>query len=142
MKSVVAQKLPLAVAGQPVTLFKSYRPDVADGGQRRDFVYVRDCANVVLWLLDNPQVNGLFNLGTGIDRSFEDLANAVFAALGKTPKISFIDMPESIRGHYQYFTRARMDRLRAAGFDEPLTTLEDGVRAYVQGFLLKPDPYR
>ena len=142
MQSVVAQKLPLAAADQPVTLFKSYRPDIADGGQRRDFVYVGDCVEVVLWMLDNPQVSGLFNLGTGTDRSFEALARAVFSALGTTPRISFIDMPESIRGQYQYFTRARMDRLRAAGFDRPFTTLEDGVRTYVQEYLLKTDPYR
>jgi ADP-L-glycero-D-manno-heptose 6-epimerase len=142
MKSVVAQKLPLAVAGQPVTLFKSYHPEVSDGGQRRDFVFVEDCVNVVLWLLDNPRVNGLFNLGTGTDRSFEALAKAVFSALGTKPKISFIDMPESIRGQYQYFTRARMDRLRTAGYDQPFTTLEDGVRTYVQKYLLTSDPYR
>jgi ADP-L-glycero-D-manno-heptose 6-epimerase len=142
MKSVVAQKLPLAVADQPVTLFKSYNPDFADGGQRRDFVYVEDCSRVVLWLLDHPQVSGLFNLGTGTDRSFGALANAIFSALGREPQISFIDMPESIRGQYQYFTRARMDRLRSAGFDEPFTTLEDGVRTYVQEYLLQPDPYR
>jgi ADP-L-glycero-D-manno-heptose 6-epimerase len=142
MQSVVAQKLPLAVSGQPVTLFKSYRPDVPDGGQRRDFVFVGDCVDVVLWLLDNPRVNGLFNLGTGTDRSFEALAKAVFAALEAAPKISYIEMPESIRGQYQYFTRARMDRLCAAGYDRPFTTLEDGVRTYVQEYLLKPDPYR
>lgn len=142
MKSVVAQKLPLAVADQAVTLFKSYNPDIPDGGQRRDFVFVADCVNVVLWLLDNPHVSGLFNLGTGTGRSFEALANAMFAALDMTPQISYIDMPDSIRGQYQYFTRARMDRLRAAGYDRPFTTLEDGVRTYVQEYLLKPDPYR
>jgi ADP-L-glycero-D-manno-heptose 6-epimerase len=142
MKSVVAQKLPLAVADQPVTLFKSYHPDIPDGGQRRDFVFVGDCVDLVLWLLDNPEVSGIFNLGTGIDRSFGALAGAIFAALGKQPRISFIEMPEEIRGRYQYFTRARMDRLRAVGFDRPFTALEDGVRTYVQDYLLKPDPYR
>jgi ADP-L-glycero-D-manno-heptose 6-epimerase len=142
MKSVVAQKLPLAVADQPVTLFKSHHPDYPDGGQRRDFVFVEDCVNVVLWLLDNPRVNGLFNLGTGTDRSFAALANAIFAALDKTPQITYVDMPESIREKYQYFTRAQMDRLRAAGYDQPFTSLEDGVRTYVQEYLLTPDPYR
>lgn len=142
MRSVVAQKFPLAAADQPVTLFTSHNPEYPDGGQRRDFVFVEDCARVVLWLLDNPRVSGLFNLGTGTDRSFEALANAIFTALGTTPQITFIDMPESIRKQYQYFTRARMDRLRAAGYDRPSTSLEDGVRTYVQEYLLEPDPYR
>jgi ADP-L-glycero-D-manno-heptose 6-epimerase len=125
-----------------VTLFKSHHPDYPDGGQRRDFVFVEDCVNVVLWLLDNPRVNGLFNLGTGTDRSFAALTNAIFAALDKTPQITYVDMPESIREKYQYFTRAQMDRLRAAGFNQPFTSLEDGVRTYVQEYLLTPDPYR
>jgi len=142
MKSVVAQKMPLAMAGQPVTLFASHHPDYPDGGQRRDFVFVEDCVNVVLWLLDNPRVSDLFNLGTGTDRSFAALAKAIFAALGAKPQIAFIDMPESIREKYQYFTRARMDRLRAAGYDQPFASIEDGVRAYVQEYLLQPDPYR
>ncbi|MFV2072826.1 MAG: ADP-glyceromanno-heptose 6-epimerase [Thermoanaerobaculales bacterium] len=142
MKSVVAQKLPLAVADQPVTLFKSCNSDFPDGGQRRDFIFVEDCVDVVLWLLDNPRVSGLFNLGTGTDRSFEAFANAIFAALDTTPQITFIDMPESIREKYQYFTRAQMDRLRVAGYEQPFTSIEDGVRTYVQEYLLAPDPYR
>jgi ADP-L-glycero-D-manno-heptose 6-epimerase len=142
MKSVIAQKLPLAVADQPVTLFRSHHPDYPDGGQRRDFVFVDDCVDVVLWLLDNPDVSGIFNLGTGTDRSFAALAKAIFAALGKEPQISFIDMPEAIRDKYQYYTRARMDRLRAAGYDRAFTSLEEGTRAYVQDHLLTSDPYR
>ena len=142
MMSVVAQKLPLAVAGQPVTLFKSCNPEYPDGGQRRDFIFVDDCVDVVLWLLDNPHVNGLFNLGTGIDRSFAALARAIFTALDREPEIAFIDMPEAIRDRYQYFTRAQMERLRAAGYDRAFTSLEDGVGSYVKDYLIAADPYR
>ena len=140
-KSVVATAYPVAAAGQPVRLFKSYNAAYADGGQLRDFVWVGDCAAVVLWLLDHPEVSGLFNLGTGKARSFGDLARAVFAALGREPKIRYIDTPEAIRAKYQYFTEARMDRLRDAGYDAPFTTLEDGVAAYIGGYLSAEDPY-
>ena len=142
MRSVVAQKYPLAAGGGPVTLFRSHRADVPDGGQRRDFIYVRDCAEVVLWLLDNPQVNGLFNLGTGKARSFEELAHALYAALGQPPRLEYIDTPPAIRAHYQYFTEARMARLREAGYARAFTSLEEGVREYVQRYLSQPDPYR
>jgi len=142
MKSVVAQKLPLALANQPITLFKSYNPEFPDGGQRRDFVFVEDCVSVVVWLLDNPRVSGLFNVGSGTDRSFADLARAIFAALEKKPRITYIEMPEAIREQYQYFTRAPMDRLRKAGYDRSFTQLEDGVRTYVQEYLLNADAYR
>lgn len=141
MMSVVAKLHPLAAAGQTVSLFRSHRPDVPDGGQRRDFIYVRDCADVVAWLLDTPRVSGLFNLGTGKARSFLDLANAVFAAVKRQPSIQYIDMPENIRGQYQYFTQANMSRLRAAGYDRPFTSLEDGVFDYVTKFLGTNDPY-
>jgi ADP-L-glycero-D-manno-heptose 6-epimerase len=142
MMSVVGQKLPLAVAGQPVTLFTSCNPEYPDGGQRRDFIFVDDCVDVVLWLLDHPAISGLFNLGTGTDRSFEDLARAIFTALDKEPEVAFIDMPEEIRARYQYFTRARMERLRAAGYDRAFTALEDGVGSYVKDYLIAADPYR
>jgi ADP-L-glycero-D-manno-heptose 6-epimerase len=142
MQSVVAQKFPPAASGLPVTLFKSHDSDYPDGGQRRDFVWVGDCVDVVTWLLDHPDVTGIFNLGTGEDRSFEDLANALCAAVGVTPQISFIDMPEAIRPRYQYFTRAQMSRLRKAGYDRPFSSLEDGVGSYVREFLMQPDRYR
>ncbi len=142
MMSVVAKLHPLAATGQTVSLFRSHRPDVADGGQARDFIYVRDCADVVAWLLDTPRVSGLFNLGTGKARSFLDLANAVFAAVKRRPSIQYIDMPENIRGQYQYFTQANMARLRAAGYDRPFTSLEDGVFDYVTKYLATSDPYR
>jgi len=142
MQSVVAQKYPVAAAGEPFTLFRSHRPDVADGGQKRDFIYVRDCVDVVLWLLDHPNVNGLFNLGTGQARSFEDLAHAVYAALKRPANIDYVDTPESIRPNYQYFTEASMERLRGAGYTRPFTSLAEGVQDYVGRYLSQPDRYR
>ena len=142
MKSVVAHMVPDIKAKGSVTLFKSHRPDYADGGQLRDFVSVMDVTDVVAWLLDNPSVNGLFNVGTGHARSFADLAKATFAALGRKPEIHYKDMPEELRGRYQYFTQARMERLHEAGYKTPFRSLEEGVAEYVQGFLDKDDPYR
>jgi ADP-L-glycero-D-manno-heptose 6-epimerase len=142
MRSVVAQKYPQAAADQPVTLFRSHRPDVPDGAQQRDFVYVRDCVEVALWFLDHPKVAGLFNVGTGQARSFEELARALFAALQLPARIAYVDTPPALRAHYQYFTAARMERLRAAGYSRAFTSLEEGVRDYVQRFLSQPDPYR
>jgi ADP-L-glycero-D-manno-heptose 6-epimerase len=141
MRSVVAQKYPLAASDAPVTLFRSHRADVADGGQQRDFIYVRDCAEVILWLLAHPGVNGLYNLGTGHARSFADLVQALGAALARPVRIEYIETPPAVRAHYQYFTEARMERLRKAGYDRPFTTLEEGVRDYVQRYLSQPDPY-
>ncbi len=140
-RSVVCVKFPDAKAGKPAKLFKSYRPDFPDGGQSRDFIYVRDCVNVVLWLLDNAKVSGLFNVGTGQARSFDDLARALFAAVGREPNIEYCEMPETLRDKYQYFTQSNMDKLRKAGYIAPFTSLEDGVRDYVQNYLLKDDPY-
>jgi ADP-L-glycero-D-manno-heptose 6-epimerase len=142
MKSVAAQIWPLAGKGEGVRLFKSHRPGVADGGQLRDFVYVRDAAEVVAWLLDNPGVSGVFNLGSGTARSFADLAAAVFRAAGHAPRIDYFDMPEAIRDKYQYFTQADIGRLRQAGYAPPMTSLEDGITDYVRGYLAAPDPYR
>jgi ADP-L-glycero-D-manno-heptose 6-epimerase len=142
MQSVVAQKYPLAADGRPVTLFKSHHPDYPDGGQRRDFIWVDDCVDVVMWLLDHPEVSGIFNLGTGVDRSFDDLAIALCEGVGVSPRIHYIDMPEAIRPKYQYFTRAEMGRLRQVGYDRPFTSLEEGVGSYVREYLMKPDPYR
>jgi ADP-L-glycero-D-manno-heptose 6-epimerase len=142
MRSVVALKYPLAAAGQTVTLFRSHRSDVPDGGQRRDFVYVRDCVDVTLWLLDHPEVNGLFNLGTGKARSFEELVRALFAAVRRPVSLGYVDTPPAIRDQYQYFTEARMERLRKAGYTRPFTSLEDGVRDYVERYLSQLDPYR
>ena len=142
MRSVVLQIFEQIAAGGPARLFRSHHPDVPDGGQLRDFVWVEDCVAVMLWLLDNPQVSGLFNVGTGRARSFADLARAVFAALDRLAEIAFVDMPAEIRDKYQYFTEARIDRLRAAGYSRPFTGLEDGVRCYVREFLAAGNPYR
>lgn len=142
MKSVVAHIYPRAVAGEPARLFRSHRSDYADGGQLRDFIWVGDCVEVMLWLHDSPGVSGLFNVGTGTARSFADLASAVYRALGREPLIEFVDTPPEIRDKYQYFTQAKMDRLRAAGFGRQFTPLEAGVAAYVKGFLHAADPYR
>lgn len=142
MQSVVARAYPGAARGDEVALFKSCRPDVADGEQQRDFVYVGDCVDVVLWLLDHPSVNGIFNVGTGKARSFADLMRALFAATGQPERIVYRDMPETLRRQYQYFTEARVDRLRAAGFTRPFKSIEEGVRLYVEHFLSQPDRYR
>jgi ADP-L-glycero-D-manno-heptose 6-epimerase len=140
-KSVVAQIFPRAQAGVPCHLFHSHRNGIPDGGQKRDFVYVRDSVAEMLWLYDHPAVSGLFNAGTGRARSFADLATAVYRALGIEPRIHYIDTPVEIRDKYQYFTEARMERIRAAGFTAAPTSLEDGVRDYVQNFLAGADPY-
>ncbi len=141
-QSVVAKNAPDAIAGKPIRLFKSYRSEYADGGQLRDFIHVNDCVNVVLWLLEHPEVNGLLNVGTGHARSFADLAKAVYSALGKEPSVEFIDMPEGLKDRYQYFTEADISRLRNAGYDAPFTSLEDGVKDYVAGYLNTANPYR
>ena len=138
----MAQIWPKVQADEAVTLFRSHNPAYADGGQMRDFVFVDDVVDLVQWLLDTPGVSGVFNAGSGQARSFLDLAHATFAAVGKTPKVEYVDTPESIRDKYQYFTEARMDRVRAAGFQGQSTPLEEGVRRYVQAFLAMADPYR
>jgi ADP-L-glycero-D-manno-heptose 6-epimerase len=133
MASIVSKTLPIVAAGRPVELFKSYDPAYPDGGQLRDFVYVGDCAAVVLWLLANPAVNGLFNVGTGVARSFAELIGAVGAGLGVAPEIRYIDMPPALRAQYQYYTKAEIGKLRAAGFAGAFRTIEDGVRATIAG---------
>ncbi|MFL5298008.1 MAG: ADP-glyceromanno-heptose 6-epimerase [Phenylobacterium sp.] len=142
MKSVASQIWPHVRDVHAVQLFKSYRPDIPDGGQKRDFVYVRDAAEVTEWLTQNPQVNGIYNLGSGEARSFEDMARAVFAAAGKNAQIDYTPMPPAIRDKYQYFTQAKMDRLKAAGYAKPMTPLEEGIGDYVRNYLSQPDPYR
>lgn len=141
MMSVVAKNYARCAAGEEVGLFKSYKPAFEDGGQLRDFVYVQDCVDVIEWLLDHPDAQGLFNLGTGQARSFRDLISATFAAAGQAPRIHYIDMPESLRARYQYFTQADMGRLRAAGYDRPFTPLEVGVGDYVARYLSQADPH-
>ncbi len=141
-QSVVAKAYAAAAGKGQVTLFKSHRADIKDGGQKRDFIAVSDCVAVIGWLLRHPEVNGLFNLGTGQARSFRELAEAVFKALGKEPDIHYVATPKAIRPAYQYFTEATMDRLRNAGYTAPFQSLEDGVSDYVKNYLSQPDPYR
>ena len=142
MKSVIAHIFPQAEKGDAVSLFKSHNPNYPDGGQKRDFVFVKDCVDVVMWLLDTQKTSGIFNLGTGKARTFEDLAKATFAALNRQANITFRDTPMEIRDKYQYFTQANMTRLRAAGYDKPFTELEDGIADYVRTYLQADDPYR
>ncbi|MEO8802323.1 MAG: ADP-glyceromanno-heptose 6-epimerase [Rudaea sp.] len=142
MRSVVARYYAKAASGEEVALFKSCRADVADGQQKRDFVYVDDCVDVVLWLLDHPAINGLFNVGTGHARSFADVIGALFSAAERPARIGYCEMPEAMRKHYQYFTQARMARLREAGFVQPFTSVEDGVRRYVERYLSQNEVYR
>jgi ADP-L-glycero-D-manno-heptose 6-epimerase len=142
MQSVIAGSTAKLLAGEPLRLFRSYRADYADGGQLRDFIYVNDCVNVVFWLLQNPKISGLFNVGTGKARSWRDLGQAMFAAIDRSPTIEFIDMPSQLTDKYQYFTEAKMHRLRAAGYSKPFTEMEVGVREYIRDYLSREDPYR
>lgn len=118
-------------------LFKSYNSKYKDGEQTRDFIYVKDLCSVVSFLMNHENVSGLFNLGTGKARTFYDLVAATFQAMGKEKKIEFIDMPELLRAKYQYFTEAKMDKLRDAGYKKSFYSLEDGIEDYVQNFLEK-----
>lgn len=119
-----------------VKLFRSHRPDYTDGGQLRDFVYVKDVVEVIWYLYSKKPKNGIYNLGSGKARTFLDLANATFKAMGKTPEIDFIDTPADIRDKYQYFTEANMNKLVSTGYNHPFTSLEDGVNDYVKHYLL------
>jgi ADP-L-glycero-D-manno-heptose 6-epimerase len=142
MMSLVARSFQPVMEGEPLRLYRSYRSDYPDGGQLRDFIYVRDCVNVMLWLVDNPKVSGLFNVGTGHARAWTDLARAIFSAAEQVPSVEFFDMPSELRDSYQYFTQAQTTRLRSAGYAEPFTPLEDGIRHYVRTFLASSDRYR
>ena len=142
MVSVVKVKHDELAAGHPMRLFRSHRGDLPDGAQARDFIWVGDCAGVMLWLLDNPGVNGLFNVGTGTARTYLDMARAVASASGRAPSVAFVEMPEALAPQYQRYTCARTERLRSAGYAAPFTTLEDGVARYVHGYLDQANPYR
>jgi ADP-L-glycero-D-manno-heptose 6-epimerase len=120
-----------------VRLFKSYKTEYADGEQLRDFIYVKDAVDMTLFFYDNPQLSGLFNIGTGKARTWNDLVKAVFAAMGKKPNIEYIEMPESIRNQYQYYTCADITNLRKAGYNKETTPLEDAIKDYVQSYLQK-----
>lgn len=136
MRSVANKSFRQIMETGEAKLFRSYRPDYKDGEQVRDFVYVKDAVQVALWFADNPDVSGLFNCGTGCARTWNDLVKAVFAALGQPPKIAYVDMPDFLRGQYQYHTVADIQKLRMAGYRGLFTELEEAVRDYVQTWLL------
>ncbi len=142
MGSVISQIWPDVAAGRTVKLFRSYNRHYSNGGQKRDFVYVRDVVDVVAWLIDHDTVNGVFNVGSGQPRSFSELAEATFRAAAREPRIEYIEMPKALRDKYQYLTEARIGRLRTAGYDCQMTPLEAGVEDYVGRYLSQEDPYR
>jgi ADP-L-glycero-D-manno-heptose 6-epimerase len=142
MRSVIARNFAQLLQGTPLRLFRSYNPRYADGGQMRDFIYVRDCVDVILWFLDNAKISGLYNLGTGQARTWMDLANALYGALGRSVNVEIIDMPLELQCKYQYYTQAKMQRLRAIGYLRPFTSLENGIGTYVNQYLINEDPYR
>ena len=121
-----------------IQLFKSYQAEYTDGGQERDFLYVKDAVEMTLFFLDHPDLNGIFNIGAGVVRNWVDLATAVFKAMGKEPQIEFIDMPDSIRAQYQYHTCAEIEKIRSAGYLRSITSLENAITDYIQNYLL-PD---
>ena len=134
MQSVVAKSYQRLMRDGKMALFKSYHPDYPDGEQRRDFIYIKDAVDIVMYFFDHPPINGLFNVGTGLARSWNDLARALFKAVNKSPVIEYMDMPETIKPRYQYFTQAQMQKLRKAGYSKPFTPLEDAVEDYA-GYL-------
>jgi ADP-L-glycero-D-manno-heptose 6-epimerase len=140
--SLLAKRFDDAKAGRPIRLFKSHRPGIADGEQKRDFIYIDDALAVMRWLIDTPTVSGIFNVGTGRARSFRDLMTAMLAAIGRPPDIEYIPMPEAIRDQYQYFTEARVENLQRAGYNAGFTPLEEAVKRYVTSYLDGPDRYR
>ncbi|MCK4534108.1 MAG: ADP-glyceromanno-heptose 6-epimerase [Syntrophobacterales bacterium] len=141
MRSVIHKSFGQIRETGKVRLFKSHRPDFRDGEQKRDFIYVKDCAEVIWWFLENRDVAGIFNLGTGRARTWNDLTGAVFAAMGIEPGIEYIEMPKSIRQQYQYFTEAKMDKLLSAGCSVRTASLEDAISDYVVNYLEKDERY-
>jgi ADP-L-glycero-D-manno-heptose 6-epimerase len=136
MRSLVCKSYAEVLHTGVIRLFKSYRPEYQDGEQRRDFLYVKDAVSMTLHLAANPATSGIFNIGSGVARTWNNLARALFAALGSEPRIEYIEMPETIRDKYQYFTQADVHKLVATGYDRPITSLEDAVRDYVVNYLV------
>lgn len=132
MRSVVAKAYQRVAEKGQMSLFKSYHAQYGDGEQKRDFIYVKDAVDVVMFFVDHPRVNGIFNVGTGEARTWNDLAKALFTAVGKPINIEYIEMPQILRDKYQYFTQADMTKLRSVGFTKPFTRLEDAVDDYVR----------
>ena len=141
MRSVVCKAWHEITTSGRLRLFRSTHPDYPDGGQLRDFIYVKDCVEVVLWFLSQPSVGGLYNVGTGVARNWNDLAHAVFQAMGRNTRIEYVDMPEELRGGYQNFTEADMDWLERLNCPVRMHSLEDGTRDYVSRYLAAANPY-
>ncbi|MGD0274670.1 MAG: ADP-glyceromanno-heptose 6-epimerase [Syntrophales bacterium] len=141
MRSVIHKAYHQILETGQVRLFKSHHSDYGDGGQMRDFVYIKDCVEVMNWLLNHPEASGIFNLGTGKARTWNDLIHAVFSAMGRKPAIEYIDMPPEIRSQYQYFTEAEMGKLRSSGCPDRFQSLEETVRDYIVNHLQQADPY-
>lgn len=141
MRSVVCKAVPQIEESGTLKLFRSDRPDYEDGGQKRDFVYVKDCAELILWFVKHKNIHGIFNVGTGQARTWNDLARAVFAAMDREPRIEYMDMPDTLKGKYQYFTQADMGWMERVGCDFRFRSLEEGVDDYVRQYLRTPNPY-
>lgn len=137
MKSLVCKAYSQILETGTLKLFKSYREEFSDGGQMRDFVYVKDCVDVLYWLLQNTQVNGIFNVGTGTPQTWNDLADAVFRAMGRETNITYIEMPEAIRDQYQYYTEADISKLQAAGYSQGFMDAYEGAQDYVGRYLTR-----
>ena len=142
MQSVVKHALDQYKESGKVKLFKSYNNKYSDGEQTRDFIYVDDCITLINWLLENKNISGLFNCGTSIERSFDDLVKAMFKAINVAPCIEYIDMPNNIKNQYQYFTKANMNKIKNKGYNIQPTSLEEGVYDYVTNYLLSDDKYK
>ncbi len=140
-RSVIAKIAPQALQGAAVRLFRSYDKRYADGEQKRDMLYVKDAVKVLLWCMDHPEVSGLYNIGTGHAVTFNAMAAAIYAAIGRPAHIHYMDMPETLVANYQYFTEANIGHLSAAGYVQPFLSVEEGIQDFVQNYLQKPDPY-
>ena len=139
MRSMVYKGLEQVKQEGEISLFQSYRPDYKDGEQKRDFIYVKDAVNIIYYFLTHPGKKGIYNVGSGKARSWNDLAHAIFSALAKTPRIRYIDMPARLQGQYQYFTEAEIEKLRKAGYQDPFFELEEAVKDYIG--ILEKDRY-
>jgi ADP-L-glycero-D-manno-heptose 6-epimerase len=139
--SVIPQFLKQIQETGSVKLFESHKPEIPHGEQKRDFVWVFDCVRVMMWLYHHPETSGIFNVGSGMARSFNDVAHALFKAVGKPTQIDYVPLPDSLKQHYQYYTKASMQKLFDKGYTLPFTTLEECISAYVKDYLLTPDPY-
>lgn len=137
MQSMILKGFEQINNNKKINLFRSNSADYSDGGQMRDFIYVKDCCKVILWFLQNPDVSGIFNVGGGKARTWNDLANAIFSSSKITPNIEYIDMPADLSRQYQNFTEADIRKLRECGYNEEFTSLEDAVKDYVTGYLLQ-----